>query len=154
MSVDVYSEWRSLTWPDDASDVPVVLWALLPVRLPLMTTPKPPVSLLPPETWEKVAQAHGKPSSRGSPFSAVLQLGVSRGGWTSCSPEEQAQHGRNARQPSRHPLRHVPWYSLPSPRAIADPHLLICYFGECLLCTPINVIALFCWRECRSPCHK
>lgn len=40
MSVDVYSEWRSLTWPDDASDVPVVLWALLPVPLPLVTTPK------------------------------------------------------------------------------------------------------------------
>lgn len=47
-SVDVYSEWRFLTWPDDVSDVSVVLWALPPVRLALVTTPK--ASLVPPSS--------------------------------------------------------------------------------------------------------
>lgn len=50
-------------------------------------------------------------------------------------------HGRNARKSFCHLLCHVPWYSLPSPPAITALHLLICYFEERLLCTPINFIA-------------
>lgn len=73
-SVDVYSEQRFLMWPDDASDVPVVLWAFLPIPLTLMAIPKLPVLLLPPDIWEKVAQVHGKPSSRGSPCTACHLL--------------------------------------------------------------------------------
>lgn len=30
-------------WPDDASDVPVVLWAFLPVPLTLVAIPKLPM---------------------------------------------------------------------------------------------------------------
>lgn len=37
---------------------------------------------------------------------------------------------------------------------ITDLYLLICYFGKRLLCKPINVTALFCWKEFWSPCRK
>lgn len=40
VSVDVCSGQRFLTQLDDASDIPVVLWALTPVPLALVTSPK------------------------------------------------------------------------------------------------------------------
>lgn len=40
VSVDVYPEQRFLTLPDDVSDVPVVLWVLLPASLALKATSK------------------------------------------------------------------------------------------------------------------
>lgn len=39
VSVEVFSEQRFLSWLNDASDVAVVLWALLPMPLTLMATP-------------------------------------------------------------------------------------------------------------------
>lgn len=71
VSVDGFLERRFLTWLDDASDVAVVLWALLPMPLPSWP---PPMSLLSPKTWEKVAQARGRPFRQGSIFSAVPHL--------------------------------------------------------------------------------
>lgn len=76
LSVEVFSEWRFLLWLDDASDISVVLWVLLPVPLTLMA---PPESLLSPKTREKVAQAHGKPSRQGSTSSAGHPLASSPG---------------------------------------------------------------------------
>lgn len=181
-SVDVYSEWSFLTWPDDTSDVPVVIWALPPVPLALVTIPKslpcPSFLLRPQRRWHK---RMGNPLAEAAPsplchsFSSLREAGPlapqrsklqvwrwSRPCPTALSLAMEAglgrgllwRHGGNASQSSHRPFRHAPWNSLPSPTAIADLRLLICYFGECLLCAPINVIALFCWRECRSPCHK
>lgn len=155
-SVEVFAKWRFLTWLDDASDVAVVLWALLLLIL-MATLSVPPFPQDPREggtsAWETLWQGS---SSAGRPAGASPGLG---GGRVSVLPLaelwRQGWAGRccgsmRETQPApHHPPCPVPCSSsLPSPTAAADLHQFICCFGECLLCTPINIIALFCWREC------
>lgn len=64
MSVDVFSGQRFLMWLDDASDVVVVLWALLPMPLTIVATLDGSFPLRPERRWHKPT---GNPSGRAAP---------------------------------------------------------------------------------------